>query len=561
LDSVAAFTRSKFADDLDFQVALFKSIQQGTEQRGATLGGGVRDWGADLAERLLASADERSLAWYNTPVEGMANPANPWFIQKRVSADGDKGSWFLCSLPPGGESFTGVLRSQPFTIPPKLSFFLAGHDGYPNQTPQKKNTVRLRAVDTGELLAETVPPRNDAAQKVTWDFTQSAAGVSPAEKSPGPASQKPAVITGRQGYLEVTDGDNGDAYAWLAIGRFEPPVVTVPKWSPNAMGARQQAAAELARELSLTNLEAALSRLFSSDRAEIEPRAAAARALLHLDGARNIPAVTALLRDATEPNGLRAKLGSALVEQGSEDVLASVVLALRDAPQRLQAQLATALAGRREGAELLLASVETGKLSPSLLLERQVKDKLLAARPANAETRIEQLVDGLTAPSVEIQKRIDERRANFNASKASAARGEKVFSLNCRPCHQIDGVGNVVGPQLDGVGGRGLERVLEDVLDPNRNVDPAFHTTNLSLRDGEAVSGLFRREEGEAIVLADGAGKEVSVPKKEIVERRSSTTSLMPDNFGDVISPPDFNDLMAFLLAHGPKPEAKHNRN
>src|SRR5204862_17307 len=81
--------------------------------------------------------------WNNTPVEGMANSANPWFVQKRVSADGDKSSWFLCSLPPGGESLTGVLRSKPFTIPAKLRFFLAGHDGYPNKPAQKRNVVRL----------------------------------------------------------------------------------------------------------------------------------------------------------------------------------------------------------------------------------------------------------------------------------------------------------------------------------------------------------------------------------------------------------------------------------
>ena len=66
------------------------------------------------------------------------------------------------------------------------------------------------------------------------------------------------------------------------------------------------------------------------------------------------------------------------------------------------------------------------------------------------------------------------------------------------------------------------------------------------------MSGLYRREEGEAIVLANVVGKDVSIPKKDIVERRDSTTSLMPEIFGEVITPPDFNDLMAFLLAHGP---------
>src|SRR5204862_8351414 len=56
MDSLGVFTRAKFADDLDFQLALFKSVEQGTEQRGAALGAGVHDWGAELAQRLLKSA-------------------------------------------------------------------------------------------------------------------------------------------------------------------------------------------------------------------------------------------------------------------------------------------------------------------------------------------------------------------------------------------------------------------------------------------------------------------------------------------------------------------------
>src|SRR5262249_11319421 len=80
LDSLATFTRARFANDLDFQLALFKSVQQGTEQRGAALSAGVRDWGAELAQRLLEFADANSISWNNTPVEGAANTANPWFV-------------------------------------------------------------------------------------------------------------------------------------------------------------------------------------------------------------------------------------------------------------------------------------------------------------------------------------------------------------------------------------------------------------------------------------------------------------------------------------------------
>ena len=107
----------------------------------------------------------------------------------------------------------------------------------------------------------------------------------------------------------------------------------------------------------------------------------------------------------------------------------------------------------------------------------------------------------------------------------------------------------MIGPQLDGVGNRGLERLLEDVLDPNRNVDVAFRTHTIALKDGDVISGLPRREEGELLVLADATGKEISVPKKNIESRRESELSLMPENFGEILSSDDFDNLMAFLLS------------
>jgi hypothetical protein len=49
-------------------------------------------------------------------------------------------------------------------------------------------------------------------------------------------------------------------------------------------------------------------------------------------------------------------------------------------------------------------------------------------------------------------------------------------------------------------------------------------------------------------VLAESTGKEISIPKKSIKERRESETSLMPENFSEVIPPNEFNNLLAFLL-------------
>ena len=78
---------------------------------------------------------------------------------------------------------------------------------FPPTNPPPKNFVRLRAQGEQEVLAEALPPRNDVAQKIEWDLQK---------------------FAGRQGYIEATDGDDATGYAWLAFGRFEPPVVRVP---------------------------------------------------------------------------------------------------------------------------------------------------------------------------------------------------------------------------------------------------------------------------------------------------------------------------------------------
>src|SRR5258706_220447 len=232
MGKLSAFTRTKFADDIDFQLALFKSAQEGASQRGSALGPGVREWGAALAEQLFVSVDANSLEWRNMPIKG-GDTTNPWFLEKRESADGDKASRFISSLSPGGEKLVGILRSKPFTIPARLSFFLAGHDGSPDKPPVKKNLIRLRNAATQEIIARAVPPRNDIPQPISWDLGQHA---------------------GEQGYLEIVDGNRGHSYAWLAVGRFNPAVVALPKIIPNHLDNRQPAAAELAGALHLEKL-------------------------------------------------------------------------------------------------------------------------------------------------------------------------------------------------------------------------------------------------------------------------------------------------------------------
>jgi putative heme-binding domain-containing protein len=135
-----------------------------------------------------------------------------------------------------------------------------------------------------------------------------------------------------------------------------------------------------------------------------------------------------------------------------------------------------------------------------------------------------------------------------------------VFVKNCAACHQLAGEGARIGPQLDGIGVRGLDRLLEDVLDPNRNVDQAFRLTTLELRKGQVVSGLLLKEEGAVLVLADAQGKEVRVPRDDVAERTTSQVSPMPADMADKLPEADFYHLLAYLLEQRPRAEKPGGR-
>jgi putative heme-binding domain-containing protein len=528
LVALIEFARQRVSDDLDLQLSLLQSIQAGTVQRGVALPGGARDWGADLAEALLQSTDSARIFWTSLPLEGRDTTPSPWILQTRNSSDGDHTARFFSSLPPGGEKWIGLLRSKEFPIPEHLGFFIAGHDGYPDKPRQKNNAIRLREAGSGAVLAEQFAPRNDIARKVVWDLGKHA---------------------GKKGYLEVTDADTGDAYAWLAVGRFDLPSATVPDMGPREIAQRRQAAAQLVASLRLTQLLPAMRRLLEDPDSDLESCSSAARALTTLNPGDSAVALGTLIADASIPNALRRKLSQTLPSATPSDHFAVLNEALRVAPFRVQTKIAQSLAGSSAGGTLLLDQIAASQASPRLLLDRQLRDRFSSLKLEGAGDRIEALTRGVTPLREEIQKLIDQRRRAFPTARANEPEGARIFGQACSACHQIDGRGGLVGPQLDGIGNRGLERLLEDVLDPNRNVDPAFRATMVTLKDGELQSGLFRREEGAVMIYANSAGLEFPIPKSDIAQSRQLDSSLMPDNFGEALSEEQLDDLLAFLLS------------
>jgi len=305
----------------------------------------------------------------------------------------------------------------------------------------------------------------------------------------------------------------------------------------------------LAGALRLADTQPRLISLADSPKTPENQRVAALNSLVAIDPTNHAALLGRLLADAGEPMPLRQQASGMLARLNRPEALAQLVQGLPTAPAPLQTVIANDLLGSREGTEQLLEAIAAGKASPRLLREPGIEPRVSRSSFPGVVARAAQLTKGLPPADQRVQDLLARRRAAFSTGTADPALGAPVFEKHCAACHQLAGKGSRIGPQLDGIGIRGLDRLLEDVLDPNRNVDQAFRLTTLNLKSGQVVSGLLLKEEGEVFVLADAQGKEVRVPKKTVEERVVSQLSPMPANFADQVPEADFNQLMAYLLA------------
>ena len=183
----------------------------------------------------------------------------------------------------------------------------------------------------------------------------------------------------------------------------------------------------------------------------------------------------------------------------------------------------------------LRAARESGRSEPDLVL---------------ALTRGADLAEGeATLSDAELKS-----MATIAASQGDARRGEAVYrraQLACVQCHSIGGAGGKVGPDLTSIGASApMDYLIESVWFPNRKVKEGFHSTLIDTKDGQDLSGLLVRENGEQVVLRDTQGGEFSVAKNNIANRRNGG-SLMPAGLIDGIAPQERLDLFRFLSELG----------
>ena len=142
--------------------------------------------------------------------------------------------------------------------------------------------------------------------------------------------------------------------------------------------------------------------------------------------------------------------------------------------------------------------------------------------------------------------------ATFLAAQPDAAAGRRLFfhpnGPLCSNCHQIEGRGRAIGPDLTGAWRMASEKLVESIREPSREIAPAFVQWHVKMRDGKEAFGIDQFVDSKSdFTLLDATGTATKYRYDDVVQRDPLPVSLMPPGLADRLTPQELADLVAFL--------------
>jgi putative heme-binding domain-containing protein len=210
---------------------------------------------------------------------------------------------------------------------------------------------------------------------------------------------------------------------------------------------------------------------------------------------------------------------------------------------RMQTFILDAICGRQDWLSLLLDAVEK-KTVEAAALSALRQTQLLENPDATIRRRAKVL---LAARINDDRKQVLGRYQAALTLAGDIRKGKEVYEGKCMKCHQLNGRGFMVGPDLAAGQNRPDESLLVDILDPSSSIVAGFKAYTVASRSGKIYTGVVVAETATSVTLRREAGSEDTVLRKDIDEMVALSKSLMPEGLEKEISLQDMANLIGYL--------------
>ncbi|MBI2432678.1 MAG: c-type cytochrome [Candidatus Hydrogenedentes bacterium] len=217
-------------------------------------------------------------------------------------------------------------------------------------------------------------------------------------------------------------------------------------------------------------------------------------------------------------------------DQYSPETRSGVIEALFSRKPWLQRLLQAMADGQFAPKNLESTRIQALLNHPDETIQQQAKQLLASYQPGKRTEVVETYQDVLTMPG-------------------DAARGRELFTANCNQCHKLEERGFAVGPDLANIGNSGPEKILVNVLDPNREINPQYINYTVETKDWESHSGIIASETATSVTLKRGLGETSTLLRVNIESIRSEELSIMPEGWEETLGKQGLADIIAYLMS------------
>lgn len=119
----------------------------------------------------------------------------------------------------------------------------------------------------------------------------------------------------------------------------------------------------------------------------------------------------------------------------------------------------------------------------------------------------------------------------------------------CLGCHQIQGQGGELAPNISGAGTMGLEALLRNIITPNAAMEAGYRIFRVEMKNGDIVDSFFVNEDKNAFVVRQAGLPDKRISKSDVRSTKYVRRSLMPEGMLDALPPEMVTDLFSYLMS------------